>query len=495
LIGLLTSLSVGMLLTFEMVLANERRSLDRELLEQRDHFERDVRDRLGDAPADLARHEQVTWAMEQFLELEPDVAEVVTVVWSGSDRVGATGSMPEFDELIAAGRFDEFATGELATVHTAAGDLRALRVEVRDGTGVAGSLAVAGPLAPARDEAFDALRRLAFAAAVSLLVGWLVVEVAVRRVLRPLGRLTSAAAVTEMDRFAGAVEVEGDDEVADLTREFNAMIARLDDASVERERLLATISHELRTPLAVALAKLELAQLASLEGSGGDGGDEDGSGDGGRDAWERRNEVGASLAVAREELERMSRLVGDLLALGRSGHRDFLHRREVDLRDLVRDLELRVDGLGWDTVTVAPAPAVVVRVDGERLLQAVLNLVQNSIVHNQAGTTVDVDVSMASDRLVIRVIDDGDGIPEADRDRVLRPFVTLDAAAGGAHQSSGLGLAVVAAITAAHGGVLRILDASAGVVGVQTGGVDRRIGPRGTTIEISLPVEQVVRRS
>jgi two-component system, OmpR family, sensor kinase len=474
-IGLLTSLAVGMVLTFEMVLANEGRSLDRELLEQRAYFEREIRERLQDAPADLDRVGRAGWAMRGFLEAEPAVGEVATVVWAGGERIGSTALDADVQELVSSGRFDRLPSGDLHTVHTAAGDLRALRVDVLDGAAVVGSLAVAGPLAPARHEAFEALGRLAIAALVSLLVGWLVVEVAVRRVLRPLVRLTSAAATTEMDRFAGAVEVEGDDEVADLTREFNAMLIRLDEASVERERLLATISHELRTPLAVARAKVESAQLALSSTKDMSSGARTDVG----------HELDRSLALARDELERMSRLVGDLLTLGRSGHGGFLQPRDVDLRDLVRDLELRVDGLGYDTVTVAPGPPVVVRADGERLLQAVLNCVQNAVAHNPPGTTVDVRTWVVSDRVIIRVIDDGAGIPATERERVLQPFVSLEGAAGRSSSSTGVGLAVVAAIARAHDGVVRVLDAPADHDELQATGAVR--GRPGTMIEISFP--------
>ena len=230
-IGLTTSLAVGMVLTFEMVLANEGRALDRELLEQRDHFERDVRERLQQAPSGLDGVDQAAWAMQQFLDAEPTVDDVITVVWAGDERIGTTAQGAEMQDLVGSGRFDQLPVGVLRTEHTAVGDLRALRVDVLAGSAVVGSYAVAGPLAPARHEAFEALGRLAIAALVSLLVGWLVVEVAVRRVLRPLLRLTSAAATTEIDRFAGSVEIEGDDEVSDLTREFNAMLTRLDEAS------------------------------------------------------------------------------------------------------------------------------------------------------------------------------------------------------------------------------------------------------------------------
>lgn len=479
-IGLLTSLAAGMVVTFEMVLANEGRSLDLELLEQRAHFERDVRERVQDAPAGLDPVGRADWAMRRFLEAEPVGAELVTVVWAGDRRIGSTASGADMQDLVSSGRLDRLSEGDLRTVHTAVGDLRALRVDVLDGATVVGSYAVAGPLAPARHEAFEALGRLAIAALVSLLVGWLVVEVAVRRVLRPLLRLTSAAAATEIDRFAGSVEVQGDDEVADLTREFNAMLTRLDEASAERERLLATISHELRTPLAVARAKVESAQLVLAEETGASPGEPTTGAD----------EAARSLALARDELERMSRLVGDLLTLGRSGQAGFLQARDVDLRDVAHDLELRVDGLGFDTVTVAPAPAVVVRADRERLLQAVLNCVQNAVAHNPPGTTVDVRTSVVSGQVVVRVIDDGVGIPAADRERVLEPFVSLDGAGGRLASSTGVGLAVVAAIAAAHDGVVRILDAPVDLDNLGDAGPAAAVVAvrPGTMVEISFPV-------
>ncbi|MFN6119229.1 MAG: sensor histidine kinase, partial [Actinomycetes bacterium] len=243
--------------------------------------------------------------------------------------------------------------------------------------------------------------------------------------------------------------------------------------------------HELRTPLAVARAKVELAERAHVDARPA-GTSAVGPAD---QVSAPEDDVRASLAVARGELERMSRLVGDLLALGRSGHHGFLHRRDVDLRDLVRDLEVRIDGLGWDTVTVAPAPPVFVDVDAERLLQAMSNCVQNAIVHNPPGTTVDVRVSVVSDRLVIRVVDDGAGIPPADRERVLEPFVHLGPGAG--QTSTGLGLAVVTAIAAAHGGEVRILGAVEDVEGSVDGSEDGWSRPTrrpGTTVEISLPV-------
>jgi two-component system OmpR family sensor kinase len=237
-----------------------------------------------------------------------------------------------------------------------------------------------------------------------------------------------------------------DDEVTELAGEFNSMLDRLEQATAARERLLATISHELRTPLAVAQGHLELA-ARSAEGD---------------------DETARAVAVARAELTRVNRLVSDLLALGRSGQAGFLQRRDLGLSELAREVELRIDGLGLDTVTVAPGDATVLHLDADRLLQAILNCVVNSIEHNPAGTTADVTWqvrgSTAADReLIVRVTDDGLGVPADLADSAFEPFV-MGRSDRDPLRSSGLGLAVVAAVAAAHGGEASLGSADSGTV-------------------------------
>ncbi len=438
-LGLAVSLLVGMLLTFELVLVNERRNLDRTLLRQRDHLETDVRDRLARRPATGDRIADTRRAIADFLALESPTNPYVTVVVVNGERSTSPTRSPDLGLVAEAGALEDGPVNRLTTVHTRAGDLRAVRATILDGETAIGTVVVAGKLAPARGEAFAALRRLGIGGLAGLAVGLVLVWFTTGHLLGPLSMLTAAAAATDTSRLRARVAVDGDDEVALLAAEFNAMLARLDEAAADREQLLATISHELRTPIAIARGNIELCE---------------------RIAGENTAEAKAALATARAEMERSARLIGDLLALGRSGHADFLHRRPTPLSSLARELELRIDGLGVDTATVAPASDELVELDGDRVLQAVLNCVQNAVGHNPAGTTVDVTMAVSGAEVVVRVQDDGDGIDVALRDRVLEPFVRGRSEAGG----SGLGLAVVAAVAAAHGGTVRLLDAEPGTV-------------------------------
>lgn len=442
------SLALAGVLTFELVLANERATLDRSLVRQRDHVASELRAALEGSEATSA---EVTDAAARFVDIDPPSDQYVTVLSVDGERlVGATRT-PALDELATGGGLDGMPLGVLGTAHTDAGDLRVLSSELLVDSEPIGDLVVAGPLAPARTEAFAAAQRLAIAAVVSLVVGIVLVWLALGRVLGPLRELTTAAAGAELVDLRRRVQVRGDDEVADLADEFNAMLGRLEQAAAEREQLLATISHELRTPLAVAAGHLELAAHAADEG---------------------RTDPSA-ISIARTELTRLNRLVGDLLALGRSGQAGFLHRRPTSAAALAREVEVRVDGLGMDTVTVAPAPDTAVDIDADRLMQAVLNCIVNAVEHNPTGTTVDVVIDVTDpdpdaisdgiETLVIRVEDDGAGIPPEVAEIAFEPF-TVGVSERDRLRSSGLGLAVVAAVATAHGGTAALQPADRGTI-------------------------------
>lgn len=454
-LALLASIASGLVITFELVLVNERSSLDRALRQQALHFERDVLSTLGATAGGPPTPSELERAVGEFAERESGTRPVVTLVVLGGDRFVGPSDDGTLNALAESGGIDASATGDVATIHTKEGDLRALRTPVLLGEDQVGALVVAGSMDPVRWEAFAALQRLLLAGGVSLVVGLGLMWLAIRRVIGPLGRLRDAVAATDPSDLHPQVNVEGDDEIADLATEFNALLDRLSVADAEREEMLATIAHEIRTPLAVAQGRVEMARTQLATGDA----------------------VRHELDGVTRELNRSNRLVRDLLALGRSGHPGFIERRPVSVRHFMEDVEIRAEGQGFEMVSVVPAPDVTVNVDSERLHQAVANCIANAVHHNPPGTEVvvsaRVDPAVPSEpgdgELVLTVSDDGVGIPEEDRSRVFEAFVTSTSERLPTH-SSGLGLAVVAAVVTSHGGNVGFLD-----------------GP-GTTVEMRIPV-------
>ena len=198
-----------------------------------------------------------------------------------------------------------------------AGPLRVLTAELTSDGQPFAQATVLGPLSPGEAQARGAFVRIGVASAVGLLLGGLVLLIALRRALRPVHDLATAARSVDLNDLSSRVpEPVTDDEVAGMAREFNRMLDRISDDERHRQQLLSAISHELRTPLAVARGHLEL--LETLGPSDG-------------------HSAAETAGVVRRELDRLGRIVDDLTAINegeagadtvaRAGVRSRRHRR------------------------------------------------------------------------------------------------------------------------------------------------------------------------
>ena len=259
-----------------------------------------------------------------------------------------------------------------------------------------------------------------------------------RRAISPIARLTQTANTIARTRDPSVTIPipAADDEVADLARTLEAMLASLDASRAETQsaldrqrRFVADASHELRTPLTSILANLELLS-AELEGD---------------DAEAARSALRSS--------RRMRRLVADLLLLARADAGRVKRREPIDLRNVVREAAGEVAPLTDDhdlAVEVAEEP-LVLEGAGDELHRLALNLIQNAIVHTPPGTSVEVSAHRSGGDAVIEVSDDGPGIPAHLRATVFDRFVRGDGDRSGGG-GSGLGLSIVRAVAESHGG-------------------------------------------
>ena len=282
------------------------------------------------------------------------------------------------------------------------------------------------------------------AAALVAVVGWVVAG----RLLRPVRDLgTTARAITRTDLTA-RLPVTGNDDVADLTRAFNAMLDRIEQAVDAQRALLDDVGHELRTPLTVVRGHLEVMDIADEQ------------------------DVSETRELALDELDRMSRMVSDLMTLATAGSEGFVRREPADLGALADSVSGNVRPLGdrrWGVQERAEGTAVV---DAQRLTQAWLQLAANAVKFSDPGSTV-VLGSRVTDAGVLElwVRDEGVGIAPDDLDRVFTRFARAEE--DDARPGAGLGLAIVAAIAHAHGGHVEVAS----------------LPGRGSTFTIRVPVE------
>lgn len=276
------------------------------------------------------------------------------------------------------------------------------------------------------------------------LVGWSVAG----RLLAPVRVLRDTALRISDSDLSRRIPVTGADDLSDLTRTVNAMLDRLERAFSAQRRLLDDAGHELRTPLTIVRGHLELMDPADPQ------------------------EVVATRTLVLDEVDRMHGLVDDLVTLATADRPDFVRPVPTDVGRLLDDVHDKLAALGSHRWRIEARADVEALVDPQRLTQAVLQLAANAAKFAPAGSTVRLASRVRpgpdGERLLLSVADDGPGVAPEDRERVFERFAR--AAAGRGVEGSGLGLPIVAAIAAAHGGEARVSDDPA-LAGSATGAV------------------------
>jgi signal transduction histidine kinase len=219
------------------------------------------------------------------------------------------------------------------------------------------------------------------------------------------------------------------DEISRLAATLNDMLARLQAAVAHERQFVADASHELRTPLALLRTELELALRRPRS----------------------REELADALRSAAEETERLSRLAEDLLLIARADQGSLPIRREVApaddlLSEAARRFVGRAGTLGRE-LRVEPA-TVSVYADPVRVGQALINLLDNALIHGEG--TVELAAVERNGLVELHVRDEGEGFPEPFRDRAFDRFSRSDEARG--RGGAGLGMSIVQLVARAHGG-------------------------------------------
>ena len=344
-------------------------------------------------------------------------------------------------------RWGTLARPERGEVETPAGRVEYIAVPLLAGERTAGVFVAA----IFRDRADDDMHAAVLAAsavgvvmlALGLLLAWRLAD----RVVRPVVELTRAArAISERD-LTRRIVIQGSDEVAQLAATFNQMVDRLESAFATQRRFIDDAGHELRTPITIIRGHLELLDHDPRPSAD-------------------------TLGIVEDELERMSRIVEDLLLLSKHEQPDFLDLGTVDVGELTDELHGKVTTLapvGWELESRGRG---VIVADRQRLTQAVVQLAQNAVQYGPPDEPIAIGSSVVDGEAAFWVRDAGPGIPAGLGDAIFERF--RRGAGGRRSEGAGLGLAIVKAIAEAHHGRVEL---------------DSRPG-EGTTFRIVVPVDQ-----
>jgi signal transduction histidine kinase len=294
-----------------------------------------------------------------------------------------------------------------------------------------------------RDEALhELLAQLAVALTGTLLISGIVGYRVARAALDPVERMRRRASAESADASFRLPVPGTDDELSRLAQTLNELLARV-EAGVDRQRrFIADASHELRTPLSQLLLRVDLA--LSRERSPG--------------------ELRSALVDLQQDTQRLVRLANDLLLIARADDGQLpLRPVRLSLSDVAAEAASRFEAAAdreGRTIALEIDPAVEIAADPDRLAQALDNLIDNALHHGRETVTISATATPATVEIEVR--DEGPGLADDFVGHAFDRFTT--AAPGRSAARSGLGLAIVAAIAAAHGGNATALPGPGGAI-------------------------------
>jgi len=260
----------------------------------------------------------------------------------------------------------------------------------------------------------------------------------IRRLLRPLRSLGDGVERLSAGELDVVLPAPTRDEFGVLTKAFNEMVARVRAMILARDQLLVDVSHELRSPLTRMRVALELLP------------------------------EGADRARMTDDIVEMEAMIAELLELERLRDGRGIRPAPEDLAPIVRDIVAR-----YENAKIVSLPSEIpIEIDAERFRIVLRNLLDNASKYSLPDSRA-VEISAASDekRVVLRISDDGPGIPDADRATIFEPFFRVNRARSKTPPGYGLGLSICKRIVEAHGGTISVAANK----------------PRGTVFEIVLP--------
>ncbi|QLE42746.1 HAMP domain-containing histidine kinase [Nostoc sp. C052] len=277
-----------------------------------------------------------------------------------------------------------------------------------------------------RSETLEAVSVIIEVSSLVFVVSFILAWLAAGRVLAPLRTITTTAhAISESD-LTQRLPARGKGELAELAMTFNEMMDRLEAAFATQREFVNDAGHELRTPITIIRGHLELM---------------------GDDPQEQQE----TLTLVIGELDRMSRLVDDMILLAKAERLDFLQLATVNVADLTQELFVKAQALAdrdWQIDAVAKGQIIV---DRQRITEAVMNLAQNATQHTRKSDTISIGSAIAKGKVRFWVRDTGEGILLTDQKRIFERFARISNSRRRS-EGAGLGLSIVRAIADGHGG-------------------------------------------
>ena len=288
-------------------------------------------------------------------------------------------------------------------------------------------------------------------AAVTLLSGILAYFVS-GRALKPLRSFASQVEQVQLNNLADMrIDEDAISEFRQLSRSFNQMLERLNNAFAAQRQFTGNAAHELRTPLALMQAQLELFSAEHPD---------------------VRPETAEFLTLLREQTERLIQMTRTLLEM--SNLRQVARNERIQLAPMIEEIFTDLAPLSDKRGVTLTAEGNGIMTGSDALIyRLIFNLTENAVKYNRQGGSVRVSVTQKPEKLLLRVSDTGCGIPKEYQCSIFQPFFRVDKSRSREYGGAGLGLSLVWEIADLHGGSVWVEESS----------------DKGTTIAVELPIQ------
>jgi len=426
---ILVSLGIALYLIISHSMMNERRSLIAQDLEKIPHVAERYGNRGINRLLDEAQEEIPLKPSEEFIQVFSANGESIATSQNLKGRSLA------FRPDLAGSRPSQFETVSISGDASPA-LLGVTKIEVNGQPCV---VAVAASLSNVRSIQSRLLATLLLSIPAAIVLSLVGGALLARQAIEPLDRMTNTAQQISAEHLNERIQLErADTELKRLADSFNEMLERLDQSFKQIRQFTADASHELRTPVTILMGETDLALNGLLD----------------------YEECRAALSSRHEELQRMSRIIDDLLTLSQFDHgQQTLHCKPLDFSDLVIEVceqqrnQAKSKGVELKLTKTVPA---MMEGDSSRLRQMVRNLLDNAIKYTPDGGEVSIELQQANGNFELRVSDNGIGIPRDDLPHIFDRFYRVDKARTRAEGGTGLGLSIVKQVVEAHGGNVNV---------------------------------------
>lgn len=306
-------------------------------------------------------------------------------------------------------------------------------VPMKSGDKVFGGVLMSMPVPEIDELRSTIILRFSIIAAIVFLFVVLFTYMISKRITNPIKKLNNAAKSIAMGEYENRVEIEGDDELSELSETFNYMAGAIERHETARTSFLANIAHELRTPMTTITGFVE----GILDGTIPD---------------ERHSQY---LSIVLDESKRLSRLINDLMDMNKLEQGKFnIEMRDFDINEMIRlqiiKMEKRITDKNINLTVNFESDSLHVTADKDSIQRVVINLFDNAVKFTQENGFIDIRTGMTNGKAFVSVQNSGEGIEEEDLKHIFDRFYKSDKSRSLDKMGVGLGLYIVKSIIMAH---------------------------------------------